>query len=137
VTNVVHKSLNENMLEEMKNLHSKLRSQKSEHVEEIKNLHTKLRGGKPETSNSKVPELGIDQEKVPSTENKAVTEDNDSIENVDIKDDLDNLSVDSLDLNDSITEDNGQEINQKIKNSENKKRDEIKGISKPGLGFPV
>lgn len=131
VTNVVHKSLNENMLEEMKNLHSKLRSQKSEHVEEIKNLHTKLRGGKPETSNSKVPELGIDQEKVPSTENKAVTEDNDSIENVDIKDDLDNLSVDSLDLNDSITEDNGQEINQKIKNSENKKRDEIKGIPKP------
>jgi hypothetical protein len=81
-------------------------------VEEIKNLHTKLRGGKQETSNSKVSELGIDQEKVPSTENKAVTEDNDSIENVDIKDDLDNLSVDSLDLNDSITEDNGQEINQ-------------------------
>ncbi|XP_076071320.1 uncharacterized protein LOC143042751 isoform X2 [Mytilus galloprovincialis] len=107
----------QNLLTEMKSLHTKLRSEKTGHVEEIKQLHTKLRSGKKGNENMEKNSANGNEMKGNILE-KDDTSDKDSIENIDIKDDLDNLSVDSLDLNDSITEDVGHMTNLKKIESE-------------------
>ncbi|VDI14951.1 Hypothetical predicted protein [Mytilus galloprovincialis] len=107
----------QNLLTEMKSLHTKLRSEKTGHVEEIKQLHTKLRSWKKGNENMEKNSANGNETKDNILE-KDDTSDKDSIENIDIKDDLDNLSVDSLDLNDSITEDIGHMTNPKKIESE-------------------
>ncbi|XP_052078614.1 uncharacterized protein LOC127716450 isoform X2 [Mytilus californianus] len=118
-SNASKKGPQQNLLTEMKSLHSKLRSEKTGHVEEIKQLHTKLRSGK--IVNEKAENSSANGKEIKDNIfEKDDTSDKDSIENIDIKDDLDNLSVDSLDLNDSITEDIGHMTNpQKIDSEAN------------------
>ncbi|XP_063416470.1 uncharacterized protein LOC134698109 [Mytilus trossulus] len=114
---VTKKGPQQNLLTEMKSLHTKLRIEKTGHVEEIKQLHTKLRSGKNGNENMDKNSANGNEIKDNILE-KDDASDKDSIENIDIKDDLDNLSVDSLDLNDSITEDIGHMTNPKKIESE-------------------
>ncbi|CAG2190477.1 Probable serine/threonine-protein kinase DDB_G0267514,Probable serine/threonine-protein kinase drkC [Mytilus edulis] len=125
----------QNLLTEMKSLHTKLRSEKTGHVEEIKQLHTKLRSGKKGNENMEKNSANGNEMKDNILE-KDDTSDKDSIENIDIKDDLDNLSVDSLDLNDSITEDIGHMTNSRRLKSKTEKVDKKEDINNSAKSLP-